>query len=91
MAFIGDILENIKLLTITENLVSGSFQNHLDALFVFTWIKWGSLAMTFAVLSTWFFKGRIVSNIFTILSCTLLVLAIMAYKAQGVYNELLGL
>ena len=88
VAFIGDCLENIKLISITENIESGSFQNHLDALFIFTWIKWGSLALIFVILSEWFFRGRVISTIFAFIGWTPLILGILAYKMPGLYNEL---
>jgi len=87
-AFIGDCLENVKLITITENIESGSFQNDLEALFVFTWIKWGSLALSFVILSEWFFRGKIISTIFAFLGWTPMILGILAYKMPGFYNEL---
>ncbi len=88
LAMVTDWLENIKLISITENLASGSFQNHLDALFVFTWIKWGSLALSFVILSEWFFRGKIISTIFAFLGWIPLVLGILAFKMPGFYNEL---
>lgn len=87
-AFIFDCLENIKLITITENIESGSFQNDLEILFVFTWIKWGSLALSFVILSEWFFRGKIVSTLFAFLGWTPMILGILAYKMPGFYNEL---
>jgi len=88
VAMLFDWLENIKLISITENLASGSFQNHLDSLFIFTWIKWGSLALSFVVLSEWFFRGKIISTIYAFLGWVPLVLGIMAFKMPGFYNEL---
>lgn len=91
LAFIADCLENVKLITITENLESGSFQNELDALFVFTWIKWGSLALSFVILSEWFFRGKIISAIFAFFGWVPMILGILAYKMPGFYNELFAL
>ena len=88
LAFVTDCLENIKLITITENLASGSFQNDLDALFVFTWIKWGSLALSFVILSEWFFREKILSTIFAFLGWVPLILGILSFKMPGFYSEL---
>lgn len=88
IAMFFDWLENIKLISITENLASGSFQKHLDSLFVFTWIKWGSLAVSFVILSEWFFRGKIISTIYAFLGWVPLLLGIMAFKTPGFYNEL---
>ena len=88
IAMLFDWLENIKLISITENLASGSFQDDLDSLFIFTWIKWGSLALSFVVLSEWFFRGKIVSTIYAFFGWVPLVLGIMAFKMPGFYNEL---
>ncbi len=88
IAFVFDCLENIKLITITENIESGSFQNDLETLFVFTWVKWGALALSFVILSEWFFRGKIVSTIFAFLGWAPMILGILAYKMPGFYNEL---
>ena len=88
VAMLFDWLENIKLISITEKLASGSFQADLDSLFVFTWIKWGSLALSFVILSEWFFRGRILSTIYAFIGWIPLVLGIMAFKMPGFYNEL---
>ncbi|MEN8120796.1 MAG: hypothetical protein ABFS35_10640 [Bacteroidota bacterium] len=88
IAFIFDCLENIKLIIITENLASGSFQTDLETLFVFTWIKWGGLALSFVILSEWFFRGKIISTVFAFLGWVPMILGILAYKMPGFYNEL---
>ncbi|RLD65922.1 MAG: hypothetical protein DRI95_07625 [Bacteroidetes bacterium] len=50
IAFVFDCLENIKLITITENIESGSYQNELETLIVLTWIKRGALALSIVIL-----------------------------------------
>ncbi len=91
LAMVTDWLENIKLITITESLISGSFQNDIDALFVFTWIKWGSLALSFVIISEWFFRGKIVSTIFAFLGWIPIILGVLAFKTPGFYNELFAI
>ena len=88
IAMLFDWLENFKLLSITENLISGNFQDDLDMLFIFTWVKWTSLALSFAIISEWFFRGKIISTIFAFLGWLPLVFGILAFKTPGFYNEL---
>ena len=52
--FAGDLLENIQLLRITANL-DGEYGRQLTLLPIFTWIKWGGLAIYFLLLTPYFF------------------------------------
>ena len=88
IAMVFDWLENIKLIAITEKLADGNFQDELDMLHIYTWIKWGSLALIFVILSEWFFKGKILSKIFSFIAWAPAVLAVLAYRYPGFYSEL---
>ncbi len=90
-AMVFDWLENIKLIAITEKLADGSFQDELDMLHIYTWIKWGSLALSFLILSDWFFKGGTISKIFSFIAWSPAVLGILAYRYPGFYSELFAL
>ena len=91
IATLFDWLENIKLIAITEKLTNGNFQDELNMLHIYTWIKWGSLALVFVVLSDWFFKGKIVSKIFSFIAWAPAVFAILAYRYPGFYSELFAM
>ena len=88
IAMIFDWMENIKLILITEKLASGDFQNELDMLHIYTWIKWLSLAISFLILSEWFFSGNWLSKIFSFIAWIPVILAVLAYRYPGFYSEL---
>lgn len=58
LAFAGDALENMQLLSITGKLASGDFTAELVRLHWFTWLKWGSLATYFVVMGVWLWRGN---------------------------------
>ena len=58
LAFAGDALENMQLLSITGKLASGDFSAELARLHWFTWLKWGSLAIYFVVMGVWLWRGN---------------------------------
>jgi hypothetical protein len=43
----ADALENVQLLGITVNIATGNFDYQLRLLHLFTWIKWGGIALIF--------------------------------------------
>lgn len=88
VAMVFDWLENIKLIAITEKLADGSFQEDLYMLHIFTWIKWGSLAIYFVILSEWWYKGGWVSKILSFIAWSPAVFGVLAYRYPGFYNEL---
>ena len=88
VAMVFDWLENIKLITITEKLADGSFQDDLDMLHIYTWIKWGSLAASFLILSDWWFKGGWISKTFSFIAWAPAILGVLAYRYPGFYSEL---
>jgi hypothetical protein len=55
---LGDLLENIQLLQITAVIDSGNFNQQLALLPIFTWVKWGGLALYFLLLSPYFFLAE---------------------------------
>jgi hypothetical protein len=57
-------------------------------LHIYTWIKWGSLALSFLIISDWWFKGGWVSKIFSFIAWAPAILGILAYRYPGFYSEL---
>jgi hypothetical protein len=88
LAFLSDFLENIQLLGITANLENGDFHTQLSLLKIFTWIKWGSLVLSFVVFSIWLFKFKGIYKFLAFLSLIPFVLGLMAYLKRGLMNEL---
>ncbi len=87
-AFIGDIVENIQLLQITSKLAEGGYENNLEWLFAFTWIKWWSLALGFALFGLWLVKLSGVLRYMGYVAWLPLILSFFALMQRGIYTEL---
>ena len=87
----ADALENIQLLGITANLETGNFKQYLARLHLFTWMKWGGIAVIFLVLFFWFIKGGIFSKIIGITGAWSFASGLLAFLSRSVLNELFGL
>ena len=87
----ADGLENIQLLGITANISTGNFDSQLRLLHVFTWIKWGGIALIFLTLSPWFFKGGHFSKIIGLTGMIISILGVSAYMNHSVINEIFSL
>jgi len=90
-ALAGDIIENIQLLGITENIAVGTFQEHLHLLHFFTWIKWMSICLVFAVLSLYFYRGTVFSKILAFFGVLALAAGIAAFFDGAVMKEALAI
>jgi hypothetical protein len=88
LAFIGDIFENVQLLGITANLQSGDLESHIRLLAVFTWIKWSSLAIGFAIFGLWLMKLEGVLRLMGYVAWVPLIFGIMAFMRRGLMTEL---
>lgn len=87
----ADALENVQLLGITANLSTGNFDPQLRLLHLFTWIKWGGIALIFLTLSPWFLKGDRFSKIIGIMGIIIFILGVSAYMNRSVINEIFSL
>ncbi|MCP4133074.1 MAG: hypothetical protein GY754_19060 [bacterium] len=85
----GDFMENIQLLGITAKLTTGDFGSELFYLKIFTWQKWGLLAIVFFLLSFYLFKGNRFFKIGGIFGILPIFLAVPAFFHRSVLNELL--
>lgn len=91
MVLAADILENIQLLNMTNHLASGDFADQLARLQLFTWLKWGGLALYFLMLIP-FFNGTVGWGRAGVVLCALpFVLGILAFFNRGLLNELFAL
>lgn len=87
----GDALENIQLLGITANLESGDYEKELQLLHIFTWMKWGGLALVFLILVPYFISGKLTSKMIALVGLSTAVLAVLSFISRSAINELLGL
>ncbi|MBI9075416.1 MAG: hypothetical protein JEZ02_08410 [Desulfatibacillum sp.] len=88
VALVGDALENLRLFAITSSLDTMDIEADLAALHVFTWAKWGSLALIFPALSPYFFKGGRFSMTIGIVGIFCPVLGIAGYFHPGAFCEM---
>jgi len=95
LAPLFDILENVQLLAIMKALTAGDPANMTPALGllgVFTWLKWGALALYFVMLGPFLSSrgryGRLVA-IFSVLPVILGIVALMT--APGLGKEIFAL
>jgi len=87
----SDFLENLQLLGITSKLQTGGFEQHLAYLRVFTWLKWGGIAVTFLLLLPYFVRGNLYSKIVGGFVTVPFILGLLAYFHRSVLNELFAL
>jgi hypothetical protein len=87
----ADALENVQLLGITVNIATGNFDSQLRLLHLFTWIKWGGIALIFLTLSPWFLKGGRFSKMIGITGIISFILGVSAYMNRSVINEIFSL
>ena len=87
-AFFGDMFENIQLLGITANLESGHFLRQLSLLHLFTWIKWGSLAISFVLFSVWLYPSGGIYRFMGYVTAIPFLLGIWAFLDRGTASEL---
>lgn len=90
LIWLADVLENVQLLGLTRALTLGDDLGALLArLQLFTWIKWGGLAMYFLLLRPYFRRrgGRL--RVLSVLTVLPVLLAVTAWFARGLPNELM--
>jgi hypothetical protein len=88
LAFIGDALENVQLLAITNKLAVGDFTAELAQLRLFTWLKWGSLATYFLLVGVglWRGNGRF-ARLITIAAAITFLLGLISFAQRGPTTE----
>jgi hypothetical protein len=84
----GDIFENIQLLGITAQLENGNFDALLTRLHIFTWVKWGGMALIFVILFFWFKKGNLFSKIIGAVGLLSFHLGMISYLLRSVITEI---
>jgi len=85
--FLADMLENMQLLGITAALETGHFDRQLTLLPIFTWIKWGGLAIYFLLMTPYFFTKTLFARIIGILAVVTFALGGLAFLHRSAFNE----
>jgi hypothetical protein len=87
----ADAFENVQLLMITSRL-DGDVSGLLLRLQIFTWLKWGGLALYFAMAARplWLIKG-VAARMLAVCGMATLLLAAAAFAHRSLLNELLAL
>lgn len=89
LMLISDFLENLELFGIAAHYATGDISAELAWLHIFTWIKWGSLALFFLAMVPYFSKGFWFAKLIAILSLVPAVAAVIACNQRSVWNELM--
>lgn len=88
LVLVGDVLENVQLLGITAQLENGNFDTLLFRLHLFTWIKWGGMALIFILLFFWFKKGNLFSKAIGATGIVSFHLGMLSYLHRSVITEI---
>jgi hypothetical protein len=88
LAPLFDVLENLQLLAIMAQITTHQNQIDLLPLHIFTWLKWGSLAVTFALLVPLLRTTCRFGHIIALIALINLILCFAAYIWPGLLNEL---
>lgn len=91
VVLIADILENLQLLSITNQLANGDFGSQLYRLRLFTWLKWGGLALYFLMLIPFFAQTSGWTRVGVILGVLPFALGLLAFLNRGLLSELFAL
>ncbi len=81
VALFSDLFENLQLLDLTQMYrteASGGYESVISNLFIFTWIKWGALAMAMALLVPVLIRRGIFSKVVAIILVIPLIMLIAA-------------
>jgi hypothetical protein len=88
IAPVFDILENLQMLTIIEQFLSGETYYNLQTLQFYTWAKWGALALAFLFLAPFFSSAGKFGRYLSFFAFVPFVLGILAFIKPGLLNEL---
>ena len=85
---LGDAMENLQLLNITNHLEAASFGPDIKRLMFWTWLKWGGLACLFLLLVPHFFRGGWASKLISGIAAGTFALGVVSYFQRSQINEL---
>lgn len=87
----ADVLENVQLLAITRDLGARSIDDLLTRLRLFTWLKWGGLALWFLLMRPYFQREARLGRFIGLVSLLPLLLGVVAFFQPGLLSELFAL
>lgn len=87
IAAISDVFENRQLVAILDILETGRFDQELNRLFIFTWLKWGSLTIALAGLSLFTIQKGWLGKIHLGIGVLTLILGIVAFFNRSVVTS----
>lgn len=87
----ADVLENVQLLAITRELGARPIDARLTLLRLFTWLKWGGLALWFLLMRYYFQRAGRFGRFVGWVSVFPLLLGIAAFVRPGLMSELFAL
>lgn len=90
-AGIADFVENIQLLAMLDKLDLGQFSPELERLHMFTWIKWGSLAVALSILSVHVYGKNWAGKVLVFVSAITLILGLLAFLDRSVLTSYFSL
>ena len=91
LILLGDVLENVQLLGITGKLATGGFECEIWYLGIFTWVKWGGIALTFLALAPYFMKGTTYARVTGLVGILVFLLGIISLVHRSFVNEIFSL
>lgn len=96
VVIVGDILENIQLLSITAKLRGEGYQGtdiqpELALLRIFTWQKWAGLALSFLCLIPYWITLRRFAVVLTLASILTAACGMAAFLHRSVMNEIFAM
>ncbi len=86
MASVCDWFENKQLVQMATALETQDFDKPLKLLLLFTWLKWGSLALALGGLSAYLWAKGWLGKIYSLVSVLTIVLGFMAFLNRSIIN-----
>lgn len=87
----SDAAENLQMVSLTHLLDQGNMSLELRYLYVFTWLKWGSLALGLSALSLYLFPQHVLGKVYCLASVVTLILTLLAFVERSAANSLMAL
>lgn len=91
LAIVTDFLENQTIHSIILNYNEESAGNFIGRLRLFTWAKWGSIAVFFFITAGYFWRGNLFSKLISVVGVTTFLVSIAAFIYRSILNEIMGL
>ncbi len=83
IAGVSDVFENLQLTQIGNSLTTQNFGDSLHYLFIFTWLKWGSLAFALLGLAICSMKYSWLGRAFAIVSVITILLGVLSFITRS--------